>query len=474
VGYLFRFLCVCALGAMPLIGCSEPTGEGENGGTAGDGGTGGMPECQNPEDCDDRNECTEDVCDPSSGLCDNAPVQDGTLCAGKTSLGVPRGGCYGGLCNFRPVIVAVGDKEIVFNWSEDRCEDLDLPDGPARAVRAEEGEIVLFANNAPTYRVSRGPDFETLQHVCDPPALVSADLQAPESYENWEWIWVAYREGTSIHALVHNEFHDAVAPTCKVGDPSPANPCWYNSVTYAVSIDGARSFSKPGAPAHVVAPVPEVWTPPAVPQPHGFHSLIGYHAPSNIVRGPDDSYYALLLLTPSQYSPYTFLCLMRTETLNDPASWRAWDGTGFHLRMESPYVTGNPVPECTRLPVTTGTASLTYNTYLDRYMLVNNGGSPIAGYPVCGFYLWLSSDLIHWGYPQLIAPARMDGCNIPPQTPGVLETVNILYPSIIDHADSTINFERPGRTPYLYYTRFNDGGLDRDLVRVPLTFKLEE
>jgi hypothetical protein len=30
-----------------------------------------------------------------------------------------------------------------------------------------------------------------------------------------------------------------------------------------------------------------------------------------------------------------------------------------------------------------------------------------------------------------------------------------------------------GRTPYLYYTRHN-AGLDRDLVRVPLTFTLEE
>jgi hypothetical protein len=68
----------------------------------------------------------------------------------------------------------------------------------------------------------------------------------------------------------------------------------------------------------------------------------------------------------------------------------------------------------------------------------------------------------------------MAGCDIDPQIPGMLEPVNILFPSIIDHADPSTNFERPGRTPYLYYTRFNDGGLDRDLVRVPLTFTLEE
>lgn len=37
--YLFGFVCVCALGAMPLIGCSDEEGDGGSGGTAGTGGT---------------------------------------------------------------------------------------------------------------------------------------------------------------------------------------------------------------------------------------------------------------------------------------------------------------------------------------------------------------------------------------------------------------------------------------------------
>lgn len=44
---------------------------------------------------------------------------------------------------------------------------------------------------------------------------------------------------------------------------------------------------------------------------------------------------------------------------------------------------------------------------------------------------------------------------------------------IIDHADSTINFERPGRTPYLYYVRFTPGaGPNDDIVRVSRTFTI--
>ena len=51
--YLFGFACVCALGLLPLVGCSEGGGEGGSGGTAGSGGTGGMPECQ----CDFGSDC---------------------------------------------------------------------------------------------------------------------------------------------------------------------------------------------------------------------------------------------------------------------------------------------------------------------------------------------------------------------------------------------------------------------------------
>jgi len=39
--YLFGFLCVCVLGAVPLVGCSESTGDAGSGGSAGTGGSGG-------------------------------------------------------------------------------------------------------------------------------------------------------------------------------------------------------------------------------------------------------------------------------------------------------------------------------------------------------------------------------------------------------------------------------------------------
>jgi hypothetical protein len=376
------------------------------------------------------------------------------------------------LLSVKPILatVTVGAKEVVFDWTTDRCEDLDVPDGPARAVRAEDASLVLFSGNAPRYYASRGPTFDSIKRDCSRPALTSADNRTPESYENWEWLWSLYREGTTWHALVHNEFHDTVASLCRIGDPSPANPCWYNSITHAVSTDGGRSFTKPLAPAHVVAPAPNAWTPPTPSTPlNGYYYYEGYRAPTNIVRSTDGYYYSLIDLTPDKAVAGMAICVMRTANLADPSSWRAWDGSGFNLRMSSPYVTGVPGPLCAALHWPIGTSSLTFNTYLGRFMLVNESNMLINGARTCGFFYVLSPDLIHWSVPQLISEARIPWCDTDPQKPGVLEPVFVLYSSLIDHADSTANFEKTGQTPYLYYTRFNDGGLDRDLVRVPLT-----
>jgi hypothetical protein len=114
--YLFGFLCVCALGLMPLMGCSETSGEG------GAGGIGGFPECEVEHDCDDGNQCAEGAwvddacrstavddgtpCDDenectvsacTNGVCDSTPVQDGILCA-EHPYADSEGTCIEGRC----------------------------------------------------------------------------------------------------------------------------------------------------------------------------------------------------------------------------------------------------------------------------------------------------------------------------------------------------------------------------------------
>jgi hypothetical protein len=100
---LFGFMCVLALGVMPMVGCGETGDPGGNGGSAGvggmgGGGTGGTDLCQGV-DCDDGNECTEDLC--ADGMCEYAPIENGTACeeSNECTLGM----CASGACDVTPV-----------------------------------------------------------------------------------------------------------------------------------------------------------------------------------------------------------------------------------------------------------------------------------------------------------------------------------------------------------------------------------
>ena len=353
-----------------------------------------------------------------------------------------------------------GAEETVFSSSTDSCEPLDVPDTPAHAVRLADGSLILEDGDAPRNYAMFGATFSTLKRSCTP-ILVSDDLPTADSFDNQEWIESVYSDGTVIHGFIDNEFHDPIAPDCKPGDSSPGNPCWYNSIGYAVSSDGGHTFTHAAPPAHLLAPAPQQWYPqgpPAPPPPYG------YFEPSNIVHALDNFYYAVFRGNTMNNPPQ--VCLIRTQTLHDPTSWRAWDGSGFSLRMTDPYT--GPAPSlCTGVAGDLAQPTLTYNTYLGKYMMV---GSAVLGNPsVCGAAYALSSDLIHWTAFQIIKTGYFSFAPcLPPGGNGYLT----VYFSIIDHSDTTTNFERPGQTPYLYYTRiqWQNGGvtLNRDLVRVPV------
>ena len=72
--YLFGFLCVCALGVVPLGGCIEDDY---------------VDLCEGV-DCDDGSPCTIDLCQPAAGTCYYGPGPDGETCSD--------GACLGGVC----------------------------------------------------------------------------------------------------------------------------------------------------------------------------------------------------------------------------------------------------------------------------------------------------------------------------------------------------------------------------------------
>ena len=96
--YLFGFLCVCALGVLPLVGCSETDGDGGSGGSAGSGGTGGIVLCEGAVDgtaCRDG-ACLDGACTALStvsgivllyeGLDTDLPAVGATVSVHGTSL----------------------------------------------------------------------------------------------------------------------------------------------------------------------------------------------------------------------------------------------------------------------------------------------------------------------------------------------------------------------------------------------------
>jgi hypothetical protein len=166
-------------------------------------------------------------------------------------------------------------------------------------------------------------------------------------------------------------------------------------------------------------------------------------------------------------------CLMRTHNLTDPASWRAWDGHDFTVRFDNPYTTAdNQASERVCRPIRVPgdqsgeVRSVSWDPDLRVFIAIVRGhmkpvGSDTA---VTGIFYSTSSDLFHWKRAGLIMKLDAQGACKP----------LIFYPSILDPAAKTPNFEDITAHSYVYYSRFNispghcNGTMDRDLMRVPL------
>lgn len=364
------------------------------------------------------------------------------------------------------VYVGRGPVETVYKWKTDRCDDGDIPDLAAHPVRLDDGTILLFTPHQPKFYLMRGSSFRSLRRDCNA-AYTSEDGRDPSLYNNREWLTVPYRIGDTIHVVAHNEWHDPVAANCKPGDTSPANPCWMNSLTHFTSTNGGASFGKSTPPSHVIAPAPRRWDAgnPAARSP------FGYLQPAGIVRKTDGYYYLLFYAIPDpSRQDDQGICLMRTANLADPASWRAWNGTDFSLPLGNPYLaTGSTVTPCTFVVRTSATGHVTFNSYLKKYVLA--GTTVTSNAPADrGAFMFLSDDLLSWSAPQQL---RFANFPFPPwQGPSGTSVNGESYHSLVDHDDTTINFENSGQTAYLYWTQWNDHPQewDRDLRRQPIVF----
>jgi hypothetical protein len=360
-----------------------------------------------------------------------------------------------------PTITFQPSEDVVFDWSEDACEPEDTPDLPARAFRDAEGRVQLILAHYVNRRLV-GPDLNHLQHDCA--VVMSSDRDRnPATFNGWEWIAAPYTlDGRTIFALVHNEFHGhRDRSRCRSGE---YERCVYTSLSLAVSRDGGRTYRQRRAPTHLVATYPYRYVADSGP--------IGIFEPSNIVYNRRDRYYYALAHTVGHGNTPRGTCVLRTRRLGDPGSWRAWDGAAFSVRFVNPYQQigarsrARVCRPVARAEIVEMSHSLTFNTYLGRFLLVGMSGAhdPARGEMVWGFYYSLSDDLVHWTQQKLLMEAEL------PWTHKCRDADPVAYPSLLDPASRSRSFETTGPRPYLYFTRFNYKGcaqsFDRDLVRV--------
>jgi hypothetical protein len=116
--------------------------------------------------------------------------------------------------------------------------------------------------------------------------------------------------------------------------------------------------------------------------------ISGLSAPSNIILNENDGYlYATVWAWNSDARDQKHgMCVIRTNNIADPTSWRAYDGIGFNTSF---YPSGSTcysvMPDV--IPSGMMPTQLAYSSLLKKFLLV--------GYNK-GVYILASDDLVHW------------------------------------------------------------------------------
>ncbi|NIX78342.1 hypothetical protein [Microvirga terricola] len=365
------------------------------------------------------------------------------------------------------MVVPDGPVETVFEWARDACAKNNVPDAPARAFRGASGQVSLVVSHNDN-RALVGPDLDGVRPKCS--MLYEGKRSARLSdFDDLSWIGGVYtRDGTTVYALAHTELRGERTPDqCPAGRYSP---CLLNTITALVSRDGGQSFQ----------PL-EVSRPPVVATlPYGFptdrNGRVGYANPSNIIE--HEGWFYAFIFADGYKAQRRGNCLIRTKDLDDPFSWRAWNGTDFSAEFVDPFRQSVENPGA---HVCAPVAPNAIGRMIGSMVKHRESGKVLAvfgdrrrnleGRWVEGIFASTSSDLLTWSDASLVMEAQLlwdKSCN---------ELHAYFYPSLIDPGARTPSFEDIGERGFLYLTRYQLKNCavtwDRDLVRIPVTIQVE-
>ncbi len=338
----------------------------------------------------------------------------------------------------------------VYGARSSSCEPGFIPDAPARAFRRYDGVTVLLASSDENWELV-GPSITRVQAVCQPTFRSSAAANSIGSV----WIEATYTtDGRIIDALGSRALPDSRGQGCRFTGPGA---CWLNDIVSLRSTDGGRHY--------VLGPTVAAFRATYDP---GRALRLGFFTVSNIVLW-QGGFYAVVAWALG--SGDTQNCLLRNQVIDDPSSWRAWDGKDFILDVSH----ASPIrPPCAAISAETlsqEVRSISYSSRSRRWAAIfaDARRAPGTQRTVQGAYVSHSADLIHWGAASLIMalplsrdPAR---CND-----------FIRYPSLLDPKSRSRNFSTlDDATALLFFTyehvRHCAGSLDRDLdvMEVPVS-----
>jgi hypothetical protein len=338
-------------------------------------------------------------------------------------------------------VIPTGEPFVMWNTLNSSCEKksgpIDLPDTPARAfVDESTGETVLITVDS-TSRLSRGMGLLNTSRNC-PIVWNSTGSRDPALYATNDGFLDAvhsFGNGTVV-ALLHDEYPGMNYNNCNIV-PFVWPGCWTVSMSLAVSQDWGRTWAHSAPPpSNLVAAVPYPY------QPSG-NVIFGWGDSGGITPHPSDGFFYVAVNNRMAFGLQSNgTCVMRSDSLLDPHSWRAWNGSAFSVPFVSAYASP-PVDArehiCTVLepfmPTPCTVLGTTFSSYLFAFVATIScwhDAQPGPNDP--NFYWTTSVDFVHWSPAQVLFR--------PPSPPG---TQFYLYPALLDA-------EAPGRGDYNYAT----------------------
>jgi hypothetical protein len=405
--------------------------------------------------------------------------------------------------DFGPFTSPNGSDQTVYDWDWDTmagtgnsCAQPHTSDGSPKPIRDSQGRIQIVMQGEENRRLM-GTSFSDLKPEqlwigtfpdARPCATNGTHPQGspvpPDQYHTYDWLTTPYRtlSPSTIHTLVHLEYHGSLSPGPGCDSEKNGNDaavCWLGSTTYSKSTDdGATSVHDPAPPGHYAFSVPYQYT-----KDWGRHGLA---TTGGLINSPyDDHFYTITnaensIGVTNKHKGRNLLqkdgnCVLRSPSLPGLGQWTGFaDYTGFSATFPKPYPTEpadktahvceSVTDHLTRhgnhdafIPALFTARGLAYDAYLERFILIGNVPGGQAA------YYSLSPDMINWSEKQLLLQPNTSGSNC---------GAGMGYPNIADQSDTSASFERPGRTPDLFYVCGGPSDMfgDANVVRVPFKF----